>query len=45
MEPSRQFPYFSAMKPTISLFLSYMPTKDLAPFSIHTPQKKTLVNR
>jgi len=39
MEPSRWFRYFVAMEPSISLFLSFMPTKDLAPFSIHTPQK------
>jgi len=45
-EPSRRFPYFSATEPSrscrvhsISLFLSFLPTKDLSPFSIHTPQK------
>jgi len=40
MEPSRRFCYFVATEPSISLFLSFMPTKALAPFSLHTPQKK-----
>jgi len=31
-------PVVSATEPSISLFLSFMPTKDLAPFSTHTPQ-------
>jgi len=39
MEPSRRFRYFAATEPSISLLLSFMPIKDLAPFSIHTQQK------
>jgi len=38
-EPSRQFRYFVATEPLISLFLSFMPTKDLAPF-LYIPHKK-----